>query len=138
MKFVVFVVALISFVIADDCNPPYGQCGGNGWTGPICCTPGYTCTEFSQWYSNCRPNNSTLPPSSGPVTPTSVPTFAPSVVPTLAPTNAPTNAPTPAPTQACAAQWTQCGGQGWTGPTCCITGFHCVQSSIWYSSCQPN
>jgi xyloglucan-specific endo-beta-1,4-glucanase len=34
----------------------------------------------------------------------------------------------------CAAQWAQCGGQGWTGPTCCTAG-KCTVSNQWYSQC---
>lgn len=31
----------------------YGQCGGQGWTGPTQCTPPYTCSVTNQWYSQC-------------------------------------------------------------------------------------
>ncbi|KAG7119084.1 Endoglucanase cel12C like protein [Verticillium longisporum] len=34
------------------CAPAYGQCGGQGWTGPTCCTTG-TCKVSNQWYSQC-------------------------------------------------------------------------------------
>lgn len=34
----------------------------------------------------------------------------------------------------CAAQWAQCGGQGWAGPTCCTAG-KCTASNQWYSQC---
>jgi arabinoxylan arabinofuranohydrolase len=34
----------------------------------------------------------------------------------------------------CAAQWGQCGGQGWTGAKCCATGT-CTFSNDWYSQC---
>ncbi|KAL2107951.1 hypothetical protein VUR80DRAFT_4446 [Thermomyces stellatus] len=36
----------------------------------------------------------------------------------------------------CAAKWGQCGGQGWTGPTCCQSGSTCNPVSTWYSQCQ--
>ncbi|EHA57773.1 1,4-beta-D-glucan cellobiohydrolase cel6a [Pyricularia oryzae] len=39
--------------------------------------------------------------------------------------------------QACAAQWGQCGGQDYTGPTCCQSGSTCVVSNQWYSQCLP-
>lgn len=39
-----------------------------------------------------------------------------------------------APTAACAAKYAQCGGQGFTGPTCC-SGSTCVVSNQWYSQC---
>jgi cellulose 1,4-beta-cellobiosidase len=35
-----------------NCASKWGQCGGNGWTGPTCCT-GSTCTVNNQWYSQC-------------------------------------------------------------------------------------
>ena len=41
--------------------------------------------------------------------------------------------PTPPPT-GCAPLWGQCGGQGWTGPTCCSQG-SCSSSNQWYSQC---
>ncbi|KAH6880307.1 hypothetical protein BKA70DRAFT_190458 [Coprinopsis sp. MPI-PUGE-AT-0042] len=31
----------------------YGQCGGQGWTGPTQCQPPYTCSVTNQWYSQC-------------------------------------------------------------------------------------
>ncbi|KAK3935715.1 acetylxylan esterase precursor [Diplogelasinospora grovesii] len=35
----------------------------------------------------------------------------------------------------CAAKWGQCGGQGWTGPTCCQSGSTCQASNSYYSQC---
>jgi hypothetical protein len=32
--------------------PLYGQCGGEGWTGPTTCAQG-TCKATNQWYSQC-------------------------------------------------------------------------------------
>ncbi|KAF8581992.1 carbohydrate-binding module family 1 protein [Ramaria rubella] len=31
----------------------YGQCGGQGWTGPTACASGSTCTTSNQYYSQC-------------------------------------------------------------------------------------
>lgn len=31
----------------------WGQCGGNGWTGPTTCVSGTTCTVVNAWYSQC-------------------------------------------------------------------------------------
>ncbi|KAA8631818.1 hypothetical protein SMACR_05160 [Sordaria macrospora] len=31
----------------------YGQCGGNGWTGPTTCVSGSVCTKVNDWYSQC-------------------------------------------------------------------------------------
>jgi beta-xylosidase len=35
----------------------------------------------------------------------------------------------------CSAKWSQCGGQGWTGPTCCQSGSTCQAQNQWYSQC---
>ncbi|KAG7111371.1 Xyloglucanase like protein [Verticillium longisporum] len=32
---------------------PWGQCGGQGWTGPTQCAAGYTCKPQNTWYSQC-------------------------------------------------------------------------------------
>jgi hypothetical protein len=34
---------------------PYGQCGGQGYTGPTACTTGNTCKAQSTYYSQVRP-----------------------------------------------------------------------------------
>lgn len=31
----------------------YGQCGGNGWTGPTACVSGSTCSAINEWYHQC-------------------------------------------------------------------------------------
>ncbi|KAF3935613.1 hypothetical protein ABW19_dt0204771 [Dactylella cylindrospora] len=31
----------------------------------------------------------------------------------------------------------QCGGQGWTGATTCVSGYTCTYSNDWYSQCVP-
>jgi endo-1,4-beta-xylanase len=31
----------------------WGQCGGNGWTGPTVCASPYTCKKQNDWYSQC-------------------------------------------------------------------------------------
>ncbi|KAI6352496.1 Endo-1,4-beta-xylanase 6 [Pyricularia grisea] len=37
-----------------------------------------------------------------------------------------------------AALWAQCGGQGWTGATTCVSGAVCERQSEWYSQCVPS
>ncbi|KAF3002632.1 Endo-1,4-beta-xylanase F3 [Curvularia kusanoi] len=34
---------------------PWGQCGGNGFTGETACADGAGCTKFNDWYSQCIP-----------------------------------------------------------------------------------
>jgi hypothetical protein len=104
------------------CVADWSQCGGQGYTGPTCCAVTTSvCSARSIWYSNCIPYGSaTYPPFTTPA-------------PTDAPTEAPTNGPD------CAADWGQCGGQDWTGATCCQTSsFTCTYGNQWYSDCQPS
>lgn len=37
---------------SSACQTLYGQCGGDGWTGAMCCAQG-KCTTSNQWYSQC-------------------------------------------------------------------------------------
>ncbi|KAJ7655091.1 hypothetical protein DFH06DRAFT_1413528 [Mycena polygramma] len=34
----------------------FGQCGGQGWTGPTVCVAGYTCSAQNAFYSQCIPS----------------------------------------------------------------------------------
>ncbi|KAJ3027332.1 hypothetical protein HDV00_011262 [Rhizophlyctis rosea] len=36
-----------------NCAAKYGQCGGQGFTGPTCCQSGSTCKVSNQYYSQC-------------------------------------------------------------------------------------
>jgi len=56
------------------------------------------------------------------------------------PTPMPTasSAPTPSPVGDCGNTWGQCGGSGWSGPTCCATGDVCRSFNEWYSQCVPD
>lgn len=33
-------------------------------------------------------------------------------------------------------EWNQCGGEGWTGPTVCVSPYVCTYYSVWYSDCR--
>lgn len=35
-------------------SSPYGQCGGQGYTGPTICPKGWTCTYSNPYYSQCK------------------------------------------------------------------------------------
>lgn len=55
-------------------------------------------------------------------------------------TSAVTSAPATTPTQPAngagsVAQWGQCGGQGWTGSTTCVSPYTCKAANAWYSQC---
>jgi len=43
-----------------SCSDVWGQCGGNGWQGPDCCTGGSSCVRQSEWYSQCKPGAPTV------------------------------------------------------------------------------
>ena len=42
-----------------------------------------------------------------------------------------------APALAQQSAWGQCGGQGWSGATTCVSGYACVATNQWYSQCVP-
>jgi len=48
---------------------------------------------------------------------------------------APPPAPTTTPSPPCGGEWDQCGGQDWSGSTCCETGYTCHFNNPWYSQC---
>ena len=51
---------------------------------------------------------------------------------------APPFPPPSPPPPLCAKAWAQCGGKGYSGPTCCATGFTCVKSNDYFSECTPS
>ncbi|KAF7353357.1 Glucanase [Mycena sanguinolenta] len=46
-----------------------------------------------------------------------------------------TTPPTGPPTSSCASHYSQCGGIGWTGATCCVSGTTCQVLNPYYSQC---
>ncbi|KAL2760025.1 carbohydrate-binding module family 1 protein [Sodiomyces alcalophilus JCM 7366] len=89
-------------------------------------------------WSNIRfgPIGTTHNTSGGSPPPTSPPPTSPPPT-NPPPTNPPpTNPPptNPPPGGNCAGMWGQCGGQGWSGPTCCSQG-SCQEQNPWYSQC---
>ncbi|KAK3298736.1 Alpha/Beta hydrolase protein [Chaetomium fimeti] len=51
------------------------------------------------------------------------------------PTTNPGTQPTNNPGTNCSPKWAQCGGDGWSGATCCESGSTCRASNQWYSQC---
>jgi len=45
--------SLLTAVAAQ--SGPWGQCGGQGWSGATTCVSGYTCTYSNPYYSQCLP-----------------------------------------------------------------------------------
>ncbi|KAJ6256802.1 hypothetical protein Dda_8670 [Drechslerella dactyloides] len=47
-------LAILAYAaMASAQAPAYGQCGGQGWTGPTTCVSGWTCQYSNDWYSQC-------------------------------------------------------------------------------------
>ncbi|KAL2754171.1 glycoside hydrolase family 6 protein [Sodiomyces alcalophilus JCM 7366] len=76
----------------QNCASLWGQCAGNGWSGPTCCESGSTCTYQNDWYSQCLPGGSSPPPTSPPPT-NPPPTNPPPTTPP--PTSPPPTSPPP-------------------------------------------
>merc|ERR1712061_783513 len=69
--------------------------------------------------------------TSGTTTPGSSATSSTTLAATIATTSS-------ASSGACAEEWGQCGGQDWTGSTCCASGLTCVKQTVWFSICEPS
>ncbi|KAG8809082.1 hypothetical protein FRC18_004738 [Serendipita sp. 400] len=103
---------------SSNCAPRYAQCGGVGFTGPTCCQSGSTCTYSNSYFSTCVLD--TLPTTT---------TSSASPPPASSSSSARTSS------VICTNLWGQCGGQAFTGPTCCPAGWTCVYINIWFSQC---
>ncbi|KAK6538444.1 hypothetical protein TWF694_010029 [Orbilia ellipsospora] len=51
------ILLAIAFGNAIAQQTGYGQCGGNGWTGPTTCVSGFSCVYQNDWYSQCVPGS---------------------------------------------------------------------------------
>ncbi|EIM84172.1 uncharacterized protein STEHIDRAFT_82609 [Stereum hirsutum FP-91666 SS1] len=47
------ITATTSSSASGATQSKYGQCGGQGWTGPTACASGSTCTASNEYYSQC-------------------------------------------------------------------------------------
>eukprot|EP00752_Nemacystus_decipiens_P013639 g12092.t1 len=96
---------------------PYEQCGGVDYTGSTCCTEGYACTERGEdgCFLQCRPASTENESTPSPIAAMEEPTD-----------------------QDCSGAYGQCGGNNYTGATCCPSGYTCVESDEWYSQCRPD
>ncbi|KAF9763686.1 hypothetical protein IL306_003021 [Fusarium sp. DS 682] len=64
------IVLALAPVAAFAQSPIWGQCGGNGWTGPTTCQSGLKCEKINDWYYQCVPGSGggTDPPPSSTTT----------------------------------------------------------------------
>jgi hypothetical protein len=130
----------------DQCaNAPFAQCGGDGWTGDTCCSPGYNCTFSNEYYSGCSPedlcltvqygqcagtvNGEPLPKENMCCPPSFECEFVNQYFSQCVEKG--TNSTD------CSPAYGQCGGDGWEGYTCCIPGYSCEVDNEFYSGCQP-
>lgn len=44
-----------------QCSSIWDQCGGNSWSGALCCVDGCVCNYQSEWYSQCVPQDQVWP-----------------------------------------------------------------------------
>jgi endo-1,4-beta-xylanase len=84
---------------------PWGQCGGNNWTGETTCTSGWSCKVTNEWYSQCLEGG-------GDAEPTAEPTADPTTLTTITTTATQTTGS--------GSQPTNIGGSGKNGAKCSI------------------
>ena len=91
--------------VPDCLNLPWDPCGGTDFKGATCCPTGSSCVVRSDAFSQCVPAQ--------PVD--------------MELDSAPGGCATP--------PWTQCGGEGYKGDTCCPDGYSCVVRTAEFSQC---
>lgn len=156
MKFLLFSLLSASAItsVAAKCSSVWNQCGGKGYTGPTCCEAGTYCSYNSDWWSQCKPGPDPNPPGkvcvavwgqcggmgyNGPgccTVGSSCHYYDGWYSQCIPDTISKRDDPAPPPV-ACSRWWEQCGGNDWTGPSCCSEGSECVYSNQWYSQCKP-
>merc|ERR1712187_104044 len=82
------------------------------------------CVRQTTWFSICEPSFAVEAETT---------TAAGSVASTSAPVTTSVTPATAAIDDTCAGPWEQCGGNGWTGTTCCASGYFCNALSEWHS-----
>ncbi len=108
------------------CVAQYGQCGGLEYRGSTeCCAPS-TCVYSNPWYSQCIPSAGPSPTGRNGVSGRlGVFCFYKS------------DKHAHLSCIGCSALYGQCGGQNWSGPTCCDYST-CIYSNPYYSQCLPD
>merc|ERR1711920_388934 len=92
-----------------------------------------------------HPQHSLRSSGIAPAPPTANPTLSPGSTLAPEPEPEPEASPTPSPEPtgstatggSCAARWAKCGGEGFSGPTCCEGTDVCNVQTQWYSQCVP-
>merc|ERR1740121_512584 len=134
----------------DGCVALWGKCGGQGWTGSSCCA-GSLCVcgnPQDRWYHQCVPGalpETEMPESEAEEEEAEEESEAESEEehrdsPSPAPVQQVPVTPSPTPareTGECVSLWGKCGGNGWSGPSCCVDGSYCNVQSEWFHQCVP-
>jgi len=58
------LISALTVTYAQTTSPVFGQCGGEGWTGPTICAAGSGCVFSNPFYSQCLPGAATSTVSS--------------------------------------------------------------------------
>ncbi|KAI8808855.1 hypothetical protein BJ742DRAFT_806649 [Cladochytrium replicatum] len=99
----------------------------------------YASASNTVWYDDVVIGSSrigcggSVPPTSPPPSTTTT-TRGASTVTSATRTSTASASPSP-PSGTCSAKYAQCGGQGWAGPTCCVSGSTCNKLNDFYSQC---
>ena len=126
------------------CNGGHGNClrcqawgtWGNMFFAAVCNDSPTTCHQnitaadgtlcTCQRKGGCTTGGATCPYGGGPSPPSPSPTPGPSPGPPIPPT----------PKGPCGKAYAQCGGHGWKGATCCVSGSTC-EGTDWFKECKP-
>ncbi|KAK8210151.1 hypothetical protein M8818_003639 [Zalaria obscura] len=137
----------------------YGQCGGANYAGSTTCVDGWTCQYQNDYYYQCVAATTTSTPTTSTTLHTSTSKATTSTTPSRTTTLRTTTTArghttttaawgrsrttttsslrrtTTTAASACATAYAQCGGSGWSGATCCVSGWTCRRQNGYYSQC---
>ncbi|KAJ7154684.1 hypothetical protein C8R46DRAFT_441821 [Mycena filopes] len=82
------LLALVAASVVVGQSQPFGQCGGQGWTGATTCTAGWTCVFSNPFYSQCLQGTATSTATTTPPVTTSTPPASTSTPPATTTTTA--------------------------------------------------
>lgn len=147
------LLVFVNLVKSDCHNKEYDQCGGQGFPGETCCPTYDNCTYVNPYYSQCQPKDLCLNPVYGqcggydhnqPPRPWNSTyhhqTCCPDSFLCLYQNEYYSQCVYDPANTTCSLGYKQCGGDGWSGPTCCIPGFACQPDPVnpkYYSGCVP-
>ncbi|KAI8813110.1 cellulase [Cladochytrium replicatum] len=116
-------------------NIKWGDLGSTNGQDPYCSASATRQCSGGSSTSQAPPSSTTTTSRATSAATSATTTTTRATSATTTTSRATSSSPSPSPAGNCAAKWGQCGGNGWSGPTCCVSGTTCQKQNDWYSQC---